>query len=144
MSSELTIELSPGEFNAIGECPEKEPSFLNPAFPHPQLPMQLKIIGHIWNVGLLHPSLKKLQQHDGLCDPESHEIAIQDGLPPSRTIAVFIHEILEALDATFALETPHNTIQVLAEGLFQVFMDNGFFNMEFLGLEEDNDSQVIH
>jgi hypothetical protein len=110
---------------------------LSPDGPHPLLPETVKICGHIWKVGLLHPSVKRLQQHDGLCDPESHEIGILGGMPDTRTGEVFLHEIIEALDSLFALDMPHNTVQVLAVGLFQVLIDNDLLHPDFLGLVEE-------
>ncbi len=133
--------MTTGEFGVVDlEIPV---SFLDPSKAHPQLPVELKIAGHIWQVGLLHPSIKKMQQADGLCDPENHEIAVVDGMPASRTVEVLIHEIIEALDATYALEMPHPTIQTLGVGIFQVFADNGLLHPEFLGLG-DEEIETIH
>ena len=110
---------------------------LSPEGVHPLLPEFLKIGVHMWRVGLLHPAVKRLQQHDGLCDPECQEIGILGGIPATRTGEVFLHEIIEALDSIYALDMPHNTIQVLAVGLFQVLMDNDLLDPEFLGLEQE-------
>jgi hypothetical protein len=54
----------------------------------------------------------------------SMTIGISRGLSPEQTISSILHEALEVLNHTLALELEHGTLCTIEAGLYQVLVDN--------------------
>lgn len=55
----------------------------------------------------------------GVCDPRHKAIALSTRLDYESLCEVYIHEIIEAVNALYTLDIPHPAIQCLALGIHQ-------------------------
>lgn len=79
----------------------------------------IKIAGHIFPV----------EEVDGLADSGStdtqlNKILINKNLCQSNKESTILHEVLEAINALYDLNLPHQTIQTLEQALYQIYKDN--------------------
>ena len=61
---------------------------------------------------------------NGSTDYTTQIINIKDENTEDGKLTSVIHECLEVLDETYDLKLPHQTIQTLEAGLFQIIKDN--------------------
>jgi hypothetical protein len=61
---------------------------------------------------------------DGSTDFATNRILIRDELTADNKQSTVLHEIIEALNGIYDLNLPHQTIQTLEAGIFQIYKDN--------------------
>ena len=61
---------------------------------------------------------------DGSTDFVTNKILIRDELSDDNKLSTLIHEGLECLNNIYDLNLPHQTIQTLEAGIFQIIKDN--------------------
>ena len=81
--------------------------------------IQLKIGGKVFKVEYV-----KGLADNGSTDYTTQIINIKDENTEDGKLTSIIHECLEVLDETYDLKLPHQTIQTLEAGLFQIIKDN--------------------
>lgn len=87
---------------------------------------KIKILGFDYKVKICDPNGLN-DALDGEKNNEKLTITIKNN---KTKISTLIHEILEALNDDLALGLQHDVIDELEAGLRQVFLDNGFLNLE--------------
>jgi hypothetical protein len=87
-----------------------------------QYPKELLINGVNWRVIFVD----QIDGKDtlGLCDSETKTIQLVRKMTPKDRLIVFTHEILHAIEYSYALDIPHNVVYSLAEALVETLMVN--------------------
>ena len=86
--------------------------------------MNLKILGHNYDLHQVEHLARDRGNGGGECTPAALRICIDSGLPRSRRGENLLHEIFEALRYHLALDFPHDKLSAASEGLFAVMQDN--------------------
>jgi hypothetical protein len=84
----------------------------------------MKILGHEYTVEY-DDNLSARASAVGMCNPNKLEFLIDPTAPKSRQEEAMGHEVIEAINYHAELDLSHQTISLLGECLYQVFVDNG-------------------
>jgi hypothetical protein len=87
-----------------------------------QYPKELTINGVNWRVIFVDQIDGKNTL--GLCDSETKTIQLIKKLSPKDRAIVFTHEVLHAIEYSYALDIPHSVVYSLAEALVETLMVN--------------------
>ena len=84
-----------------------------------KLPKTIKVSGQTYSIDII----------DSLADCGSttfntQKILINGNQNDSRKQTALVHEVLEILNETYDLNLPHQTIQTLEAGIYQIIVDN--------------------
>lgn len=87
-----------------------------------QYPKELTINGISWRVVFVD----QIQGEDllGLCDSENRTIQIIRRLKPKTRLAIFLHELIHAIEYSYSFSIPHGKIYKLSEALADVIIIN--------------------
>lgn len=92
------------------------------------IPERIKLGGHIFRVGTLHPFVSNGNGGEscilGICDVIHNEIGIVDDIDAARAWSTLQHEVIEALCDMYQLNIKHQSIQTLETGLFDFMISN--------------------
>lgn len=79
---------------------------------------------------------KKTKIQDvGYCDPLVNTIYIKtvtragEPIPDSAKVSCLLHELIELVTGQLDMKTPHEDINKLESGLFEVLVNNGWLNL---------------
>jgi len=91
-----------------------------------KIPKKLKIGAHIFKVKYFNREAKDLNDNLGSCNCVKCEIVINSdpNISVSQQEETLLHEILEALNYNYQLKLSHESLSIIAEGLYQVLKDN--------------------
>jgi hypothetical protein len=90
-----------------------------------KIPSSVKIGGLLYTVDII-PGLSAAREDGALgsCDSNLCTILLDNILNEDQLVSVFIHEIIEAINAMYELGLEHRQITSLETALYQVFSDN--------------------
>ena len=99
---------------------------------HFEIPVTLKIFSFDYNIIISKDRMEETGADDGggTHYGKYQKIFLDKECHPDQMKVTFLHEILEAVNRSLALQLPHKTIFILETGLYQVFKDNNFLQGE--------------
>jgi hypothetical protein len=78
------------------------------------------------------PELMAKESNLGVIYHYRNEIHIEYSLKPRDLLTTLLHEFLESINKRYELKLPHQKIQMLEAGIFQIMMSNPTIMQEFV------------